>query len=174
MEKTEQHTPAPKAPPESNSDRVSRSALTEALEIASFPAAGLAAYKTLDFETRRAAFKNAASAGLVNDLQKEHFDKRSAIGRRALEATSHGDKALIAKEFSIENTRYRNALLERFEQMGQKSLKSHFDHLHPHQKTGVLVNSLTVAATLVGAVLLVTQNNFVRKLLGGTSSEQER
>lgn len=123
-------------------------------EIAAYPLAAIAGYSVIGTEMRKASYKNLVTQGLFNDLQQIRKAEYQSILR---EATESGGKDMVPAIHKLE-LEYRDAVRERFQSMGIKSMEDYWQILKRNQKQNVAILGATVSGVVLGAILTVANN----------------
>jgi hypothetical protein len=170
------------------------------IELAAFPVAGAAGYKAAEMLIRRGSYKNIADTktieqamgadgkpsfgpdgkpimvtkpGLLDELQAQHKINKRRILEEGKQETSLSGKVGKLREYFAENKSFRQRVKALFqEELGFTSITKHWGGLHPNQQTDAVIFGATAAGILLGAILLVTQNQALSSALARREQEQ--
>lgn len=132
------------------------------VNVGSYAVSGFSGYYTADINIRKSMYKNFATKGLFDDLQKA----RKAEYEVLFKTLEQNDNHHVADQVVEIEERYRIAVRNRFRTMGLSDMQDYWKVLNRNQKIDTATTALTVAGVAIGALISVTHNQEIAELLG--------
>lgn len=135
-----------------------KSWLKTAFEWLPYPVAAAIGYYSFDVEVKKSIYRNVAKHGYFNDMQTiRNRDYEAVLQRGAQDGKS------IANELHTIEEKYRDVVHTTFrDKLGMTGMKDYWQGIQRNQKISALVMGATVTSIIVGAVLLIKENEKLR------------
>lgn len=120
----------------------------------SYGVAGYSGWLATDLSIRTGMYKNLASQGVFDDIQKQ----RKSDYQNLLREAETGNQIILPEKIRVLEETYRDSVRQRIEGLGIKGMEDWWKLLKRNQKMDAIVQGLTVSGIAIGALMLVTNS----------------